>query len=132
MVPEEVEHLCDYVNDNWSQRSALHLAAYVLWRINWIHPFADGNGRTARTVSYVLLSTRIDSLLPGAPTIPDQIAQDKTPYYEALESADAAWKESPGNAVAALEKMLGDMLAKQLVAAAEEASRDAPSATAGS
>ncbi|MGC9960185.1 Fic family protein [Roseiarcus sp.] len=23
----------------------------MLWRLNWIHPFADGNGRIARTVS---------------------------------------------------------------------------------
>jgi hypothetical protein len=51
MVSEETEHLCQYVNDNWSTKSALHLAAYVLWRLNWIHPFADGNGRTARTVT---------------------------------------------------------------------------------
>jgi Fic family protein len=123
MVPEEVEHLCDYVNDNWSQRNALHLCAYVLWRINWIHPFADGNGRTARTVSYVVLSARLDSLLPGAPTIPDQIAQDKTPYYVALEAADAAWKASASVDVARLEEMLGGMLAKQLLAAADEAAR---------
>jgi Fic family protein len=92
MVPEEVEHLCEYVNDNWSTESALHLAAYVLWRLNWVHPFADGNGRTARTVSYVVLSVKLDSILPGVPTIPDQIASDKTPYYRALEAADSAWK----------------------------------------
>ena len=81
MVPEETEHLCEYVNDNWSTKSALHLATYVLWRLNWIHPFADGNGRTARTVSYVVLNTRLNGLLPGVPTIPEQIANDKTPYY---------------------------------------------------
>jgi Fic family protein len=56
MVSEETEHLCEYVNRNWSTKSALHLAAYVLWRLNWIHPFANGNGRTARTVSCVVLS----------------------------------------------------------------------------
>jgi Fic family protein len=78
MVAEEVSQLCEYVNENW-ERSALHLAAYVLWRLNWIHPFADGNGRTARTVSYIVLSAKLDSLLPGSPTIPDQISVDKTP-----------------------------------------------------
>jgi Fic family protein len=122
MVAEEVEHLCDYVNDNWN-KSALHLAAYVMWRINWIHPFADGNGRTARTVSYVVLSVKLDSLLPGTPTIPDQIAQDKTPYYKTLEFADMTWKTSAILDVSALEDMLGNMLARQLIAAAEEAGR---------
>lgn len=29
-VPEMAEELCDYVNDQWIARSALHLAAYVM------------------------------------------------------------------------------------------------------
>jgi Fic family protein len=122
LVPEETEHLCEYVNDNWPAKSAIHLAAYVLWRLNWIHPFADGNGRTARTVSYVVLNIKLDSLLPGVPTIPDQIASDKKPYYEALEAADEAWKNSNVVDVSKLEKMFEVMLAKQLVSAAAQAS----------
>jgi len=51
MVPEEVERMCDYVNDNWDNSSPVHLAAYSLWKLNWIHPFTDGNGRTARAIS---------------------------------------------------------------------------------
>ena len=121
MVPEETEHLCEYANDNWSTKSALHLAAYVLWRLNWIHPFADGNGRTARTVSYVVLSVKLDSILPGVPTIPDQIASDKTPYYRALEAADSAWKATQQVDVSQLESMLEGLLAKQLVAAVSSA-----------
>jgi Fic family protein len=122
MVAEEVAQLCEYVNENW-ERSALHLAAYVLWRLNWIHPFADGNGRTARTVSYIVLSAKLDSLLPGSPTIPDQISVDKTPYYSALESADTSWKSKNDVDVSQLENMLGAMLAKQLVNAANQASK---------
>jgi Fic family protein len=71
MVSEEVSLLCDYVNQNWAESSALHLAAYVLWRLNWIHPFADGNGRTSRAISYVAMSIKLDSILPGTPTIPE-------------------------------------------------------------
>jgi Fic family protein len=47
-VPERIEELCDYVNDKWDVKSPLHLAAYVMWKLNWIHPFTDGNGRTSR------------------------------------------------------------------------------------
>jgi Fic family protein len=86
-VPDYVQSMCEYVNDNWATKTAVHLAAYVLWKMNWIHPFADGNGRTARAISYVVLSVKLDSLLPGSPTIPDQIATNKQPYYKALESA---------------------------------------------
>jgi len=83
-VPEEIEYLCDYVNDNWNATTPIHLAAYVLWKLNWIHPFTDGNGRTSRAASYLVLCLRTGYLLPGKQTIPDQIADDKTPYYKAL------------------------------------------------
>lgn len=121
-VADEVQSMCEYVNENWNEKSATHLAAYVLWKMNWIHPFADGNGRTARTVSYVVQSIKLDSLLPGTPTIPEQIAMDKAPYYKALEAADAAWKASGQVDVSALEDMLNKMLATQLLNATKEAS----------
>ncbi|PWB84053.1 MAG: cell filamentation protein Fic [Methylocystaceae bacterium] len=119
-VPDHVADVCDYVNRNWNEKNAVHLAAYVLWRLNWIHPFADGNGRTARIVSYVILNIKLNSLLPGAPTIPDQIAADKAPYYSALEKADEAWRFEKVD-LSAMEAMLERMLAEQLLRATEEA-----------
>jgi Fic family protein len=113
--------MCDYVNQHWVDKSAIHLAAYILWKLNWIHPFADGNGRTARAVSYVVLSIRANSLYPGTNSIPDQISTDKKPYYEALELADAAWKATSQVDVSALEKMLSQMLATQLLQGLKEA-----------
>ncbi|WP_244557040.1 Fic family protein [Fulvimarina manganoxydans] len=118
-VPDLVAEMCSYVNDNWHM-PGLYLAAYILWRMNWIHPFADGNGRTARVVSYVVLSIKLDSLLPGTPTIPDLIAADKTPYYRALERADDSWKRNL-IAVSDMENMLEGMLAQQLHNATQEA-----------
>ena len=64
----------------------------------------------------------MDSILPGAPTIPDQIAENKTPYYEALEAGDAAWKESGAIDLSKMEEMLRTMLEKQLYNAATTAS----------
>ena len=119
-VPDHVTDMCSYVNDHWEDRNATHLAAYVLWRMNWIHPFADGNGRTARVVSYIVLSIKLNSLLPGTPTIPDQIAADKRPYYKALEDADDSWKRE-FLALASMESMLEGMLAQQLLSATKEA-----------
>jgi Fic family protein len=46
MVPEYVEEMCDYINERLRSASAIHLSAYAMWRLNWIHPFTDGNGRT--------------------------------------------------------------------------------------
>lgn len=113
-VPGLVEELCDYVNQHWTDRSALHLSAYILWRTNWIHPFADGNGRTARIVSYLILCAHTRTELPGLPTIPEQIANDKQPYYQALENADRHFRSGTID-VSSLEQLLGVCLARQLL-----------------
>lgn len=121
VVPELLEDMCDYVNTNWGTASALHLAAYVMWRLNWIHPFDDGNGRTSRAVSYLVLCMKLGYPLPGTNTIPDQIAANKTPYYDALEAADAALRAGRTD-VSQLEGLLGGYLSAQLVGIMEQAS----------
>jgi Fic family protein len=123
-VSDEVQSMCEYVNDNWSTKSAVHLAAYVLWKMNWIHPFADGNGRTACAISYVVLSIKLDSLLPGTPTIPEQIAAHKQPYYNALEAADREWANEKIE-VSQLETVIEAMLSQQLIQAVKQASGEA-------
>lgn len=120
LVPELVEGMCDYVSNTWNGNTAVHLAAYVMWRLNWIHPFVDGNGRTARAVSYLVLCVRSGFQLPGKNTIPEQIADNKTPYYEALEAADLAWKERRID-LTDLENLLGDKLATQLLEVYQDA-----------
>jgi hypothetical protein len=45
LVPELIEEMCDYLNERSEQSTPIHLAAYLMWRLNWIHPFADGKGR---------------------------------------------------------------------------------------
>ena len=108
-----VDDLADWVNDNFATATALHLCAYVMWRLNWIHPFTDGNGRTSRAVAYLVLCAKLGDRLPGRNTVPEQIAANRTPYYEALESADAA--ETAGKLdLSALEDLLKSQLAVQL------------------
>lgn len=119
LVPSEAEVLCDYVNENW-HKPAIHLAAFVLWKLNWIHPFTDGNGRTSRALSYLVLCVRLGAHLPGTNAIPEQIAADKRPYYQALEKADEADAKGVVD-VSALEDYLSSLLAKQLVSVLESA-----------
>jgi Fic family protein len=113
LVPELTEAMCDYVNEN-PGKSPLHLSAYLLRRINWIHPIDDGNGRTARAVSYGVLCIKLGYELPGVRTIPEQISENKQPYYKALEAADEAYKSSRID-VAAVEEILEEKLLIQLV-----------------
>lgn len=120
LVAARVEELCDWVNDNWSEKSAVEICAYMMWRLNWIHPFADGNGPTTRAVAYLLLCVRSNARLPGAPTIPEQIAEDKRPYYEALEKLDGAENDGETD-LTPMIALLQHYLERQLGAALEAA-----------
>ena len=87
----------------------------------------------ARTLKSIRLGSPVQVrhalLLPGAPTSPTKLRRTKLPYYVALEAADAAWKAAGSVDVMRLEEMLGSMLAKQLVAAADEAGRGGSGST---
>lgn len=121
LVPELVEDMCEYVNANWSTSTPVHLAAYIMWRLNWIHPFVDGNGRTSRVLSYVVLCIRLGFRLPGVMTIPEQIERDRNPYFRALDEADEACKQGAID-VTAMEAVIESLLAKQLTNVYEMAS----------
>jgi Fic family protein len=120
LVANLVQEMCDYVNQNLHERTPLHLAAYVMWRLNWIHPFADGNGRTSRIVSYIVLCVTLKMLLPGSPTIPQQIQENRASYFQALEQADEACAGGTVD-VSAMEETLKGMLATQLLAVIKKA-----------
>jgi len=88
--------------------------------MNWIHPFVDGNGRTSRAVSYLVLCVRLGYVLPGTQTIPEQISRNKDPYYKALEAADKA--NAAGKIdITEMEKLLESLLAAQLVSVIDAA-----------
>jgi Fic family protein len=126
LVPSYIEELCDYINDNWKEKSVIHLGAMVMWRLNWIHPFTDGNGRTSRATSYLVICAKSESVLPGKTenTITDQILANRTPYYEALEAADKAYKfegKLTHDTVLVMEDLIAGMLANQLAGYFKEA-----------
>ena len=120
LVPGLVEELCDYVNEQFDKQTALHLCAFVMWCLNWIHPFTDGNGRTSRAVAYYVLCAKAGDRLPGRETVPEQIAADRKPYYDALEAVDQTCEGAKFD-LTAVEELLDRCLARQLLSAYEGA-----------
>ena len=80
------------VHENWYLWTTTELASYVLWRLLWIHPFIEGNGRTARAACYYILCVKSGGLIGGSKILPERIRENRDPYYKALEMADAAWE----------------------------------------
>lgn len=98
----------------FKEADPIEFAAYVLWRINWIHPFMQGNGRTARALSYFVLCKRFDFWLPGARIIPEQIRETRQEYCDLLTEADSsATKEGDAN-LSSMQAYLSRLLAVQL------------------
>ena len=112
-VPELMDRFISFIHENWANVSPRQLAAYGLWRLNWIHPFIEGNGRTARAICYYLLCVKYGGLLHGNKIVPERIRENRKPYYDALKAADRAWAN--GNLdLTELEAYLANLLTDQL------------------
>lgn len=113
-VPNMVDQFLSVIHENWSiVDHPTVLPAYALWRLNWIHPFIEGNGRTARAACYLLMCLRQRTLLPGRKIVPERIRESRTPYYAALQAADREWEAGHFN-VDQLADYLAELLARQL------------------
>ena len=116
-IADEVGEFCVFIKENWDMYTALELAAYALWRIVWIHPFSDGNGRTADAVGYFILCRKLESWLPGKEIIPKYWHANRDDrYYDALKSADARGINSP-ESVTDLTDLMSRALLNQLKSA---------------
>ena len=115
LVLELVDEMCQYINANFGRLSGVQLAAYAMWRINWIHPFMGGNGRTSRGASYLLLNVRLGFNLPGMNTIAQQIEKDRDPYYAALQECDESFKANEIADLTPMEELIKKLLAVQLL-----------------
>ena len=81
--------LVNEVNWLWGELDSVNLAAYALWRINYLHPFVNGNGRTARAVCYFILCVKAGGRLPGRVALPQLLRETKRQeYVDALKRAD--------------------------------------------
>lgn len=113
-VPGEMQRFFRNLSSVWTSGDALDVAAYALWRINWIHPFRNGNGRTARAFSYACLNLHLGVILPGSPTVIDQIMANRDRYQESLRVADLSFEQTGIPDLAPMKQFLNDLLQVQV------------------
>ena len=81
-VPAMMKGLLDWLDRNMEELSPVELAAVFHHRFVTIHPFAEGNGRTARLLMNLILMRN------SYPFIVSVSRQDRERYIRALREAD--------------------------------------------
>lgn len=112
------------INRQWESADPVALASFALWRLNWIHPFVNGNGRTARLTAYYILCLKLRGMISGTVTLPDLLRRERhkadDPYVKALRAADQSL--IAGNLdLSELHALISRLLAEQLASATQPA-----------
>jgi Fic family protein len=105
-VRSDVRDMLHWLEEDGRNQSPIHKAAYVLWKINAIHPFNGGNGRVARALSYLVILIDVAPVFAGE-SLPSKLRSRKSEYLEGLKSADN------GN-LSKLEQLVSDGLREQI------------------
>lgn len=107
----------------WIEGDPLDVAVYALWRITWIHPFRDGNGRTAFAFAYGCLCLKLGALLPQTETVLDQMLADPAQCNGPLGAADTSVQGDANRTpdLTALKHYYDQLLLRQIRAAEGQA-----------
>lgn len=115
--PQDVKYLAlemmDQIKTEWDSENTYMLAAYALWRLVWIHPFEDGNGRTARALSYLIICIRESALLSGTKSYAELIKENRQIYIDNIRHADRTFSTGQVDLIP-LAEFLAEIVAKQL------------------
>ncbi len=87
---ELLQGMCDWLNSPALRQDGDHTIAYALIRavlahlyLAWIHPFGDGNGRTARLLEhYILINAGVP--MPAAQLLSNHYNVTRSEYYRQL------------------------------------------------
>jgi Fic family protein len=126
-VPALMDDFVNTVNRTWDQTTdPVFLATYVLWRINNIHPFINGNGRTARAACYFTLCIAAGGLLPGTTILPELIRANRQDYCDALQLGHDSFANGALD-LSVLHALVSRLLAEQLKTASPQPAANSPS-----
>lgn len=98
LVKGLMDEMIDVLNHVWDSSSAIMLASLALWRLNWVHPFVNGNGRTARALCYYIFCMKnrgFPEIKEGS--LPQLIRDHRDDYVKALQESDRRFSQNKGN-----------------------------------
>jgi Fic family protein len=109
-----MDDFVNLVNRIWETTDAVVLATYVLWRLNNIHPFINGNGRTARAACYFVLCLKAGGWLRGDTILPELIKRERDEYCQHLQVAHQSFAQHGSPNLDPLHGLVTRLLDEQL------------------
>jgi Fic family protein len=108
-----LQKLCIWLREPfWNPREPEYTIVYAVIKavithlyLAWIHPFGDGNGRTARLVEFLILSTA-GIPMPATQLLSNHYNETRTEYYRQLDQAS----KSGGGVLAFLAYAVGGFI----------------------
>lgn len=122
LVFGEMEEFIEILHANWASWSPTEAAAYALWGVNHIHPFSDGNGRTARALSYFVLCRKLGFWMPGSVTVLELIrTKHRDHHCEILQRMhEARAKPAMATDLTEMTTLINELLEEQVKIAQAE------------
>jgi Fic family protein len=124
LVESLMDDMVNTVNRSWDRLDAIVLSSFVLWRLNHIHPFINGNGRTARASCYLVLCLKEQKLLEGKSIVPQLIKRERPRYVAALKEVDKSALTANLD-LTPLANLVAELVKEQLASAAPAGSASA-------
>lgn len=109
-----MDDFVNMVNRNWDRSDPVELASFVLWKLNNIHPFINGNGGTARAASYFTLCCKLGGWLDGDKILPELLRENRDEYVQALKLVDQSALQAGELDLAALHAIIARLLGEQV------------------
>lgn len=114
-----LDRLCEWLNSETFNPQPEMVIVYAIFKavlahlyLAWIHPFGDGNGRTARLIEFlILIASGVPA--PAAHLLSNHYNQTRTEYYRQLDQASRSGGEALPFIVYATQGLL-DGLRSQL------------------
>lgn len=108
-VPELMRHLGEWLRNGSDNLPLLYVAPLTHLEFVAIHPFSDGNGRTARALARLLL-TRAGYGFGGLVSLDGQLDQERSTYFAAIANTTGRRYEPGYDATPFVDYFLGAAL----------------------
>lgn len=114
LLPELMRTMVQAIDAARDIMDPVALAAFTLWRVYALHPFNDGNKRTASASACFMLCVALGGWLPGTTILPELLRRNEIECFDAIGAVIASGDHGARFDLSRLHALLVRCLEEQL------------------